>query len=137
MGLFDNYEPQNFADRGGLLGRLLSLRPDLAQDGEGADQPASIQQAPAQGQSLWPTEAASPNAQSAGLSSSPPQSGPQQVAANDGTPGNNQAQKAQVDAIVRELGLDRDQRRRFHDEITSQGQGYQEIRQIAIDMFGK
>lgn len=61
MGLFDGYDPQGFADRGGLLGRLLSLRPDLAQDGEGTDQPASIQQAPAQAPSLWPALAASPN----------------------------------------------------------------------------
>lgn len=30
MGLFDGVDSQGFADRGGLLGRLLSLRPDLA-----------------------------------------------------------------------------------------------------------
>ena len=38
--MFDNYEPQGFADRGGLLGRLLSLRPDLAPDEQNGDQPA-------------------------------------------------------------------------------------------------
>jgi hypothetical protein len=32
MGFLDSYGPQGFADRGGMLGRLLSLRPDLASD---------------------------------------------------------------------------------------------------------
>jgi hypothetical protein len=61
MALLDNYEPQGFADRGGLLGRLLSLRPDLAEDGEGVNQPASMPQAPGLAPSLWPTATASPN----------------------------------------------------------------------------
>jgi hypothetical protein len=30
MGLLDGFVPQGFADRGGMLGRLLSLRPDIA-----------------------------------------------------------------------------------------------------------
>jgi hypothetical protein len=47
MGLLDSYEPQGFAARGGLLGRLLSLRPDLAEESEGADQPGFTQQAQA------------------------------------------------------------------------------------------
>jgi hypothetical protein len=47
VGLFDNYAPQDFADRGGMLGRLLSLRPDLAQDQQDEDQPAQDQTAPA------------------------------------------------------------------------------------------
>jgi hypothetical protein len=59
------------------------------------------------------------------------------VAANDGMPGNNQAQNAQVRAIVVELGLDKDQRQQLHAAISGQGYGYHEIRQIAIDMFGK
>lgn len=45
MGLFDGYDPQNFADRGGLLGRLVSLRPDLV-DQQGDDQPAHGQSVP-------------------------------------------------------------------------------------------
>jgi hypothetical protein len=60
-----------------------------------------------------------------------------QVAANDGTPGNNQAQNAQVRAIQVELGLDDDQRRQLHKAISGQGLGFHDIRQIAIDMFGK
>lgn len=40
MGLLDGFVPQGFADRGGMLGRLLSLRPDLAQGSEGSDQAA-------------------------------------------------------------------------------------------------
>lgn len=32
MALLDVIGPQLFADRGGLLGRLISMRPDLAQD---------------------------------------------------------------------------------------------------------
>lgn len=60
-----------------------------------------------------------------------------QVAANDGMPGSNQAQNAQVRAIVVELGLDKAQARQLHEEITGQGYGFHEIRQIAIDKFGK
>jgi hypothetical protein len=57
MPLLDNYEPQGFADRGGLLGRLLSLRPDLAPDRQGDGQPASsTSQSP-----LWLTSGTSPN----------------------------------------------------------------------------
>jgi hypothetical protein len=59
MGLFDGYfEPQQFADSGGLLGRLLSLRPDLAQNQRqdtGFDQLPSAPQAPAHTPLLWPT----------------------------------------------------------------------------------
>jgi hypothetical protein len=43
MGLLDSYGPRDFADRGGMLGRLLSLRPDLAQDQQGDDQLAQDQ----------------------------------------------------------------------------------------------
>jgi hypothetical protein len=50
MPLLDSYEPQGFADRGGLLGRLLSLRPDLARDQPGEDQPAQAQPVQALGQ---------------------------------------------------------------------------------------
>jgi hypothetical protein len=71
-----------------------------------------------------------------GVSSFPPASDTQ-VAANDGMPGNNQAQNAQVRAIQVEFGLSDAQRDRLHQEISGQGYGYHEIRQIAIDMFGK
>ncbi len=50
MGLFDGYvDPHGFADSGGMLGRLLSLRPDLAQNQRqdvGVDQSAAIPLAP-------------------------------------------------------------------------------------------
>ena len=39
MPLFDVVAPQLFADRGGLLGRLLSLRPDLADEQDAAQSP--------------------------------------------------------------------------------------------------
>lgn len=59
MGLFDGYfDPQQFADSGGLLGRLLSLRPDIAQNQQqdtGFDQPPSAPQAPAPTPLFWPT----------------------------------------------------------------------------------
>jgi hypothetical protein len=60
-----------------------------------------------------------------------------QLVADDGTPGNNQAQNAQVNSIVRVLGLNKDQRRQLHDEITGQNLGYQQILKIAKDMFGE
>jgi hypothetical protein len=60
-----------------------------------------------------------------------------QLAANDGTPGNNQAQNAQMDAIVRILRLNKDQRRELHDVITGQNHGFQEVLSIAKDMFGE
>src|SRR6185312_1400122 len=56
MALLDSYEPQGFADRGGLLGRLLSLRPDLASDEQNDDQPGSTPQAP-----LWLSSGTRPN----------------------------------------------------------------------------
>jgi hypothetical protein len=64
MALFDGYDPQDFADRGGLLGRLLSLRPDLAQDQQeypGQVQLTTAPQAPAPTPSLWPPPTHLPN----------------------------------------------------------------------------
>ncbi|MFL9887554.1 RHS repeat-associated core domain-containing protein [Paraburkholderia agricolaris] len=52
-----------------------------------------------------------------------------------GSPGNNQAQNKQVSDIASELGLNKSQRRRLHDEISGQGLGYHEIKAIAIEMF--
>ncbi len=60
---------------------------------------------------------------------------PTQLAANDGTPGNNQAENAQMDAIVRILRLNKDQRRELHNVITGQNYGFQEVSSIAKDMF--
>jgi hypothetical protein len=60
-----------------------------------------------------------------------------ELAADDGTPGNNQAQNAQMNAIVRTLGLTKDQRQQLHIEISGQNYGYLEILEIARGMFGK
>jgi len=58
MGLLDDYyDPQQFADSGGLLGRLLSLQPQLGQNqpGAGFDQPASAPRTPTPAPLSWPT----------------------------------------------------------------------------------
>ncbi|MBW0005451.1 MAG: hypothetical protein JO216_18410 [Hyphomicrobiales bacterium] len=60
-----------------------------------------------------------------------------QLVAGDGTPGSNQAQNAQVDAVVRILRLTPDQRQQLHFEISGQNYGFQEILRTAKDMFGK
>ena len=52
-------------------------------------------------------------------------------------PRNNQAQNEQIDAIVSKLGLNKKQRRLLHDEISGEGYGYQDLLQIAKDMFGE
>lgn len=67
MGLFDSYDPQDFADRGGLVGRLLSLRPDLAQDQQGDEHSASDSQVLGP---PWLTSAISANAPGAAVSAS-------------------------------------------------------------------
>lgn len=59
------------------------------------------------------------------------------IAAGGGTPGNNQAQNKQVRDIVVSMGLNRQQQRELHDEISGQNLSFQQIRAIAIDMFGK
>jgi len=50
--------------------------------------------------------------------------GMEKIAAGEGTPGNNQAQNKQVRDIVVDLGLNRDQQRQLHDEITGQDPSY-------------
>ena len=60
-----------------------------------------------------------------------------QNAADDGTPGNNQAQNKQFRDAVKALGLNQDQARQLHDEISGQNYGYHEILQIGQDMFGE
>ncbi|HLJ01749.1 MAG TPA: hypothetical protein VKT76_18710, partial [Bradyrhizobium sp.] len=80
MSLFDGYaDPDQFRDSGGLLGRLLSLRPDLADQMQGqarVDRPAFVPRAPALTPMFWSNSAASYNAQSGGLASSSLQSQP-------------------------------------------------------------
>jgi len=51
------------------------------------------------------------------------------------TPMNNQRQNEQTEAISRRLGLNKDQQRELHDMVTGQGLGFQEILQLAIDLF--
>ena len=52
------------------------------------------------------------------------------VAGGGGTPGNNQAQNAQVKAVVRILGLSPGQRQQLHREISGQNYGFQQIFEI-------
>lgn len=49
----------------------------------------------------------------------------------------NQRENKQIDDIANRLGLTRDQRQRLHREITGQGLSYEEILQIARDMFNR
>jgi uncharacterized protein RhaS with RHS repeats len=51
-----------------------------------------------------------------------------------GTPGNNQAQNKQINAIVVQIGLSKDQRQQLHHEISGQNLSFQAIRLIAIDI---
>lgn len=62
---------------------------------------------------------------------------PMNIAANDGTPGNNQAQNRQFRDVVNILGLTPDQARQLHDEISGENYGFHEILQTGRDMFGK
>lgn len=59
------------------------------------------------------------------------------LAANDGTPGNNQAQNKQVNDVVRILGLTKDERRQLHLEISGQNLGFHEILRIGREIKGK
>ena len=58
------------------------------------------------------------------------------LAADDGTPGNNQAQNKQFKDVVRILGLNKSQSRQLHDEISGENYGFNQILQIGQDMFG-
>lgn len=53
------------------------------------------------------------------------------------TPMNNQTQNAQTKAIANQLKLTPAQRRILHEEVTGRGYGYQEILEIAKELFGK
>ena len=59
-----------------------------------------------------------------------------QLAGGEGTPGNNQAQNRQFKAVVRALGLNQDQARQLHEEISGEGLGYHEMLERGQDMFG-
>ena len=52
------------------------------------------------------------------------------------TPMNNSRQNAQFNAVVRALGLNKDQQRELHDAISGRGFGFREILDLARDMFG-
>jgi hypothetical protein len=62
---------------------------------------------------------------------------PLELAANDGTPGNNQAQNKRFADVARLLRLNKDQQTLLHEEISGQNYGYQEILNAARDMFGE
>ncbi len=51
-----------------------------------------------------------------------------------GTPRNNQAQNKQINAIVVQIGLSKDQRQPLHQEISGQNLSFQAIRLIALDI---
>lgn len=51
--------------------------------------------------------------------------------ASDGTPGNNQAQNKQARDAANKHGLNKEQKRKLHDEITGQNYSYREIEEIA------
>ncbi len=59
------------------------------------------------------------------------------LAGSGGTPGNNRAQNRQVRALGKQYGLTDDQLEQLHEIITKQNYGFQEIKQIIIDEFGK
>ena len=60
-----------------------------------------------------------------------------ETVADDGTPGNNQAQNKQVRDIVRILRLTKKQRDPLHDDISGENMGFGQILDRAKDKFGK
>lgn len=56
---------------------------------------------------------------------------------NGNTPGNNQAQNKQFRNIAKKLGLSKDEQRMLHDYISHQGLGYQELLELAKELFNK
>ena len=52
-------------------------------------------------------------------------------------PRNNKNQNEQFRAIIKKLALTLDEARRLHDEITGEGYSYDELLQIARDLFGR
>lgn len=76
------------------------------------------------------------NAQPFEYQSSSPDGDGVLLAGAEGTPGNNQAQNKQFKAVVNALGLDKNQARLLHEEISGEGLGFHEIMERAQDMFG-
>ena len=60
-----------------------------------------------------------------------------QHAADDGTPGNNQAQNKQFKDVVRKLKLTYDQKQILHRDISGWDLDYHGIMERAIELFGK
>lgn len=52
-------------------------------------------------------------------------------------PRNNHKQNEQTDSIARDLGLTPEQARELHDYISGQGYSYQEILDVAQELFNK
>lgn len=56
---------------------------------------------------------------------------------NGKAPRDNQKQNEQVRDIAKKLNLTKDEQRELHDMISGQGYSYQEILELAEEMFGK
>jgi len=54
---------------------------------------------------------------------------------NGNAPRSNQAQNKSFNDVVKELGLSKDEARQLHNIITGEGFGYQEVLEIAIELF--
>ncbi|WP_316251717.1 hypothetical protein [Paraburkholderia sp. UCT2] len=59
-----------------------------------------------------------------------------QLAGADGRPGNNQAQNKQFKAVVKALGLSKNQARRLHYDIQMDDLEYHGMMERALDLFG-
>ncbi|MGF6259388.1 hypothetical protein OKW49_000289 [Paraburkholderia youngii] len=59
-----------------------------------------------------------------------------QLAGADGRPGNNQAQNKQFKAVVKALGLNKDQARRLHYDIQEDDLEFHGMMERALDLFG-
>ncbi|WP_326489855.1 hypothetical protein [Paraburkholderia sp. HP33-1] len=59
-----------------------------------------------------------------------------QLAGADGRPGNNQAQNRQFKAVVKALGLNKDQARRLHYDIQKDDLEYHGMMERALELFG-
>ena len=56
---------------------------------------------------------------------------------NKNTPRDNKKQNNQVKKVAKKLNLNKDQQRQLHDAIHGLGYGFQEIYELAVDMFGE
>ena len=55
---------------------------------------------------------------------------------NGNSPRSNQAQNKSFNDVINKLGLNKAQARQLHNIITGEGLGYQEMLEIAIELFG-